>query len=145
MGIDIRALTPDYAVSPMIDPEDMSAIAAAGYTTLICNRPDGEVPPSHGADAMRKAADAAGIRFVENPVLGGGMTLENVTAQGEAVSEASGPVLAYCASGTRSSIVWSLAQAGQMSTDDIIAATQQGGYQLEHLRPQIEALAAQKG
>mgnify|MGYP001792931121 CR=1 FL=1 len=143
--MDIRALTPDYAVSPMIDPEHMSEIAAAGYTTVICNRPDGEIPPSHHAVAMRAAAEAAGLQFVDNPVMGGGMTMENVTTQGTTLAEAPGPVLAYCASGTRSSIVWCLSQAGAMPVDDIIAGTQRGGYQLEHLRPQIEAMAAQKG
>ncbi|WP_224823271.1 TIGR01244 family sulfur transferase [Cognatishimia sp. MH4019] len=143
--MDIRALTPDYAVSPMIDPEHMPAIAEAGYTTVICNRPDGEIPPSHHASVMKAAAEAAGLTFVENPVLGGAMTMENVTSQGAAVAEATGPVLAYCASGTRSSVVWSLSQAGQMSTDDIIAATTRGGYQLDHMRPQIDAMAAQKG
>lgn len=129
----------------MIDPEDCPAIAAAGYTTVICNRPDGEVPPSHHASVMKAAAEAAGLSFVENPVMGGGMTMENVTTQGAVVAEATGPVLAYCASGTRSSIVWSLSQAGEMSTDDIIAATVRGGYQLEHMRPQLDAMAAQKG
>ena len=142
--MDIRVLTPDYSVSPMIDPEDFQAIAEAGYTTVICNRPDGEIPPSHHASVMGAAAEAAGLRFVENPVMGGAMTLQNVTEQGTAAAQADGPVLAYCASGTRSSIVWSLSQAGHMSTDEIIEATTRGGYQLDHLRPQIEAMAAQK-
>ena len=71
--------------------------------------------------------------------------MENVTQQGAVVTAATGPVLAYCASGTRSSVVWSLSQAGEMSTDEIIAATARGGYQLEHMRPQLDAMAAQKG
>ncbi|MDO9527336.1 MAG: sulfur transferase domain-containing protein, partial [Gemmobacter sp.] len=37
--MDIRALTPDYAVSPQISPSDLPAIKAAGYSTVICNRP----------------------------------------------------------------------------------------------------------
>lgn len=128
----------------MIDPEDMRDIAEAGYRTVICNRPDTEIPPTHHASVMREEAERAGIHFIENPVVSGAMTMDNVTAQGTAVAESEGPVLAYCASGTRSSIAWSLSQAGEMPTDDIIAATAQGGYQLDHLRPQIEALAAQK-
>lgn len=143
--MDIRVLTPHYAVAPMLEPEHFEAIADAGYTTIICNRPDTEVPATHSAAAMRAAAEAAGLAFVENPVMGGMLTMENVTAQGETVAAADGPVLAYCASGTRSSIVWGLSQAGKMATDDIIAATQRGGYQLEHMRPQLDALAAQKG
>jgi uncharacterized protein (TIGR01244 family) len=50
-------------------------------------------------------------------------------------------VLAYCASGTRSSIVWSLGQAGKMPTDAIIAATAQAGYDLAGMRGQLDMLA----
>ncbi len=140
--MEIRPLTPDYAVSPQIDPGDFPAIRAAGYVTVIDNRPDAEIPPSHHAAAMRKAAEAAGLAFVVNPVIGGMLTMDNVTAQAEAMAASPGPVLAYCASGNRSSIVWALAQSGRMDTDAILAATARAGYQLGHLRPQIEALAA---
>ncbi len=137
--MDIRPLSPDYAVSPQIDPEDMGAIKAAGYKTIIDNRPDSEIPPSHQTDPMREAAEAAGLRFVANPIIGGALTMENVTAQAEAMPD--GPVLAYCASGNRSSIVWGLAQAGRMDTDAIIDAGARAGYQLEPIREQINALA----
>ena len=142
--MDIRPLTPTYAVSPQIDPEDMAAIRAAGFTTVIDNRPDGEIPPSHHAETMRAAAEAAGLSFVANPVIGGMLTMENVEAQAEAIEAAPGPVLAYCASGNRSGIVWSLAMAGKIPTDDILAATAAAGYQHGHLRPQIEAMAARR-
>jgi uncharacterized protein (TIGR01244 family) len=144
-SVDIRALTPDYAVSPQIDPGDLPAIKAAGYATVIDNRPDGEIPqPLHTAE-MRKAAEALGLTFVANPVIGGAMTMENVTAQGAAIAASTGPVLAYCASGNRSSVVWALSQAGMRPTDELIGIPARFGYQLEHLRPRIEALAQDKG
>ena len=142
--MDIRPLTETYAVSPQIDPEDMDAIRAAGFTTVIDNRPDAEIPPSHHAEPMRAAAEAAGLVFVSNPVIGGMLTMENVEAQAAAMAAATGPVLAYCASGNRSGIVWSLAKAGQIPTDEILAATARAGYQHEHLRAQIDALAARR-
>ncbi|MFC7703285.1 TIGR01244 family sulfur transferase [Plastorhodobacter daqingensis] len=142
--MDIRPLTPAYAVSPQIEPDDIAAIKAAGYTTVICNRPDSEIPPELHADAIRAAAEAAGLTFVENPVVGGALTMENVIAQGAALDQAQGPVLAYCASGNRSSIVWALSRAGMMRTDDLIGLPARHGYELEGLRPQIEALAAQR-
>jgi uncharacterized protein (TIGR01244 family) len=49
--------------------------------------------------------------------------------------------LAYCASGTRCSVVWAFAQAGRIATDHILDATSRAGYQLAHLRPQLEMLA----
>ncbi|KFI30294.1 TIGR01244 family protein [Haematobacter massiliensis] len=142
--MDIRALTDDYAVSPQIDPSDIPAIKEAGYTTVISNRPDGENPPELRNDEMRRAVEAAGLIFVENPVIGGALTEDNVTAQAAARDAATGPVLAYCASGNRSSIMWALTEAGNLATDDIIATPSRYGYNLEPVRGLIDALAARK-
>lgn len=142
--MDIRQITPDYAVSPQISPDDCQAIADAGFTTVICNRPDAENPPSMAAMAVEAAAKAAGLAFVNIPVTHQTLNAEMVAAQRAALDAAAGPVLAYCASGTRSSIVWSLGQAGDMASDDIIGATAKVGYDLRGLHPQLEALAAQR-
>lgn len=141
--MDIRPLTDHYAVSPQIAPEDVAAIAEAGYTTVVCNRPDGEIPPELRAAEIRKAVEAAGLRFVLNPVVGGAISMENVQAQGAAQTESDGPVLAYCASGNRSSIVWALSQAGQRPTDELLALPARYGYALEPFRSTIDQLAAQ--
>lgn len=140
--MDIRAITPDYAVSPQIEIGDLPAIKAAGYVTVIDNRPDGEIPPHLHTAEMRRAAEALGLVFVSNPVVGGALTMENVTAQGAAIAASSGPVLAYCASGNRSSIVWALAHAGKRPVEELVGLPARFGYQLDHLRPQIEALAS---
>lgn len=142
--MDIRPLTETYAVSPQIDPADLPAIKAAGYTTIIDNRPDGEIPPHLHTPAMKAAAEALGLTFVANPVIGGALTMANVEAQRAAVASAGGKVLAYCASGNRSSIVWALAHAGTRPTDELIALPARFGYQLEGLRGQIDALAARR-
>ncbi len=139
--MDIRNLTERYAVSPQITPDDMAALKAAGFDRVICNRPDSEVGPDLAADAVRAAAEAAGLDWVDNPVSGGGITPDNVTAQRDAVAPGAGRVFAYCRSGTRSSIVWAFAVAGTMPVDDILAAAARGGYDLTPYRAQIEALA----
>ncbi|MFM2357066.1 MAG: hypothetical protein RLZZ528_2802 [Pseudomonadota bacterium] len=136
-----RTLTDSYATSPQITPADVPAIVAAGFTRVICNRPDGENPPDLSAAAMRQAVEAAGLDFVVNPVIGGALTMDNVTAQRAAIDSATGPVFAYCASGNRSSIVWALANAGRMPTDELIASAARWGYNLEPYRAQIDALA----
>lgn len=141
--MDIRPLNETYAVSPQIDPAACAELAAQGFTTLICNRPDGENPPECQSDAMQAAAEAAGLAFVYNPVVGGALTMENVTAQGEAIAQG-GKVFAYCASGNRSSIVWALSQAGTRPTDELIEAGAQYGYMTGQFRDLIEKLAAEK-
>ena len=133
--MDIRPITPAYAASPQIDPADAAAIKAAGYVTVICNRPDAEVPPSLQAEAMRAAIEAEGLTFVVNPVTHQGLNDEMVAVQKAAA--AAGPTLAYCASGTRSTIVWALGQAGEMPADEIIAAGAQAGYDLRGLRDRL--------
>ncbi len=139
--MDIRPITPAYAVSPQIDPEDLPAIAAAGYTTVIDNRPDAEIPPSHQAQAMAQAAQAAGLAFVVLPVTHATLNADTLAAQRGAMADSAGPVLAYCASGTRSTIVWALGQAGHMDTDAIVKSAADQGYDLRGLAAQLDALA----
>jgi uncharacterized protein (TIGR01244 family) len=139
--MDIRPLSETFAVSPQIEPEDVAAIKAAGFTTVVCNRPDMEVPPDLQADAIRAAVEAAGLRFVLNPLVHGTLSMDHVNTQGRALAEAEGPVFAYCASGNRSSILWALSQAGTVPTDALVEAGARAGYNLEPVRAQIEMLA----
>ncbi|GAA6197435.1 TIGR01244 family sulfur transferase [Pseudophaeobacter sp.] len=140
--MDARIITPRYAVSPQISAEDMPKIVADGYKTVICNRPDSEVPPSHQAAAIRAAAEAAGLIFRELPLTHQTMTPENVAQQRAFYEESPGPVLAYCASGTRCSVIWSLGVATEMSPDEILQKTSAAGYQLDGLRPALESISA---
>lgn len=142
--LDIREISETYAVSPQIAPEDMTAIRARGFTTVICNRPDAENPAELHSSAMKAAAEAAGLQFVENP-FAAGLDLSIIDRQRSAIDGADGPVLAYCRSGTRSATVWALAEAGRKSTDDILQATAQAGYPMDGMRPQIDALAQRAG
>jgi len=139
--MDIRQLSTAYAVSPQIDAANIAAIAEAGFKTIICNRPDAEVPPSHHSSVMAAEARKQGLAFVTNPVTHQGLNMQMVDTQKATMDGSDGPTLAYCASGTRSSIVWALGQAAEMSADDILAATAAAGYDLGGMRPQLGALA----
>ena len=139
--MDIRHLTPDYAVSPQIEPSDCTALAQAGFKTIICNRPDMEVPPSLQANAMRAAAEAAGLTFIENPVHGMSLTPDNVELQTTTVAEANGPVFAYCRSGTRSTIVWAFGAAATTPIDQITQAASKAGYDLSGMASQLAMMS----
>lgn len=140
--MDIRQIDQRYHVSPQIDPQDAEALAEAGFTRVICNRPDAEVPPSHQADAVGAAVRAAGLEFEVLPLTHQTMTPENVARQAELVEGAPGKVLAYCASGTRCTVVWALGQAASRSPEEILEKAARAGYQLEGLRPTLEAISA---
>jgi len=139
--MDLRKITDSYTASPQMEPADMADLAAQGVKTVICNRPDAENPAPLQAAAMQAAAEAAGLAFVYNPITGGAMTQANVEEQADAIAASEGPVVAYCASGTRSTVVWAYGAAVEMSADDILARAASGGYQLEGLRPDLEAIA----
>lgn len=141
--MDIREITPRYCVSPQISVEDIPSLVELGFTSLICNRPDVEIPPSHQAAAMQAAAEAAGLTFVINPLTHDSMTEDRLGLQRQVLDQSSGKVLAYCASGTRSTVAWILGHAGSIPVDELFLAAAQGGYQLDALRPQVEFLAQQ--
>jgi len=99
--MDVRQITESYSVSPQVTPDEIAAIKAAGFKTVICNRPDGEQPGQPSHDAIKAAVEAAGLTFRYIPVVSGQMTVENIEDQAAALDEVEGPVLAYCRSGTR--------------------------------------------
>lgn len=139
--MDIRPLTDRYTVSPQINPEDVAEIAAAGYTTLINNRPCAEIPPSHQADVMAEAAKAAGLDYVVLPITHATLGPDLAAEQKAVCDAAAGPVFAYCASGTRCTLVWALGQAGETPVDDIIGAAAAQGYDIAMMRGQLRVLA----
>ena len=140
--MDIRALTAAYAVSPQIELEDLTAVKAAGFTTVIDNRPDGEIPDDLAAGVMAEAARALGLTFVNNPLIPGQFTPDNIRIQAAACADASGPVFAYCASGNRCSVIWAMMNAGKMPVDELIGTPARFGYRLDQFRPLLEAMAA---
>lgn len=142
--MDIRPITDTYAVAPQIDPADCPAIAERGFTTLVCNRPDSEIGPEQSSEAMRAAAEAAGLDFVMNPIVGGSMGPDQVDEQARALAASKGPVLAYCRSGTRSCFVWAFGAAETVAVDDIVARAGEAGYDLAPARTQLDAIADAK-
>lgn len=130
-----RHLTEKLAVTPQIDPEDMAALAQAGFTTVIANRPDSEVESSHRSDAMAGHAAEAGLDYHYLPIVPGQLGPDQVQQFRDILDNAPGPVLAYCRSGTRSTTAWALGQAGQRPASEIVEAARQAGYDLSHLAP----------
>lgn len=140
--MQLRQVTPRYFVSPQISAEDIAALAEAGFTHVICNRPDAEVPPSHQAAAIASAAEAAGLTFVANPLTHDTMTPDRIGLQRDTLETADGKVLAYCASGTRSTVAWTLGHVADLGADTVLQAAADAGYDLAALRPRLEMMMA---
>ena len=139
--MQINTLSDDYSVSPQIEVCDVPSIMQAGFKSVICNRPDQENPEPRQIEAIKAAVESAGMEFAENVFDPSSFGPDKIERQAELLAQRPSPVFAYCASGNRCSIVWAFAQAGRIATDTILDATTQAGYQLAHLRPQLEMLA----
>ena len=98
---DIRHITPDFAVSPQITAAQLVRLKSAGFSTVICNRPDHEDAGQPTFAEIRAAAEAAGLEAHHIPVRPGRATRGDVVAFDSAVTTARGKVLAYCRSGGR--------------------------------------------
>ena len=117
-------------VAGQIRPEDMAGIAAAGIRTIVNNRPDGEQPGQPGERQIAEAARAAGLDYHFIPVAGG-VSGAQIGATAEILGAASGPVLAFCRSGTRSTFLWALARARLGDDpDELEAKAGAAGYDL---------------
>ena len=109
------------SVAGQLDPADMAAAAAAGFTTVVNNRPDGEAPGQPAGAVIEAAAQAAGLTYHAIPVGQGGMSAAQVDAMRAAIEGAGGPLLAFCRSGTRSTMLWAIARSRLGDDPEVLA------------------------
>lgn len=128
---DFRRVTDDFTTAPQISVADVDEAARLGFRTIINNRPDGEAPGQPASAEIEAAAKAAGLAYFHVPVVGG-PTPQQVEAVGRILETAERPVLAFCRSGTRSIVTWSLvqAQSGARPRDELVRLGRDAGYDL---------------
>ena len=135
--MDLRPITDYYAVAPQITAEDVAAIAAAGYKSVMCNRPDGEEFDQPDFDEIEAAAQAAGLVTRWVPVISGRMGRDDLAQFFAALEELPQPLLAYCRTGTRCTMLWTIAQHGRMTDEEILNVTSAAGYDMAGLVAQL--------
>jgi uncharacterized protein (TIGR01244 family) len=138
---DFRQVAEGFWVSPQISLADVADARDQGFTLIVNNRPDGEATDQVNGAEIEQAARAAGLDYLAIPVTPAGFSEGQVSALVAALDQARGPVLAYCRSGTRSTLLWSLAQAQQGRDPAAIAfEAASAGYDVAPIRPLIERL-----
>ena len=126
--MDIRKITDELSVAPQIRADEISAIAAAGFRAVICNRPDGESSDQPCCEDIEAAVKESGLAWRMQPVRSGGVTQADADAFGALMAELPKPVLAYCRSGTRCATLWSLSEAGKRPLTEIVSRAGAAGY-----------------
>ena len=137
-----RTLDDRVIVAPQIAADEIAAAKALGVTLIINNRPDGESPSEPQGAEIEAAAHDAGLDYVAIPVGHGGFSQPQVDAMAAALNGAAGKTLAYCRSGTRSTLLWALARAKAGDVPQTLHEKANGaGYDLTPVAALIDMLA----
>jgi sulfide:quinone oxidoreductase len=137
--MNIKYLTPDLSVSTQITAAEVYDIAAQGFMSVICNRPDGEKAEQPAFDDIAQAGNSLGLRVAHLPVNPKTITDAEVDAFAAIVEKMPKPILAYCGTGTRATILWALSQSGSLNVDEILECAREAGYDLSALVPRLQS------
>lgn len=106
--MNLQQVTENYFVAGQITPEDIHWLKEQGFKVIVNNRPDGEAEGQPAGDAIREAAEAAGMTYHYLPVSPNQLQAQTALALNEILSAESAPVLGFCRTGNRSTLVWKL-------------------------------------
>jgi uncharacterized protein (TIGR01244 family) len=139
-----RTLTDMIYVAPQIDVAAVAAAADLGVTLIINNRPEDESADQVPGAEIEAAAHAAGLSYIAIPITHSGFSQPQVDAMVAALDGAEGKILAYCRTGTRSTLLWALAEAREGNDPDVLTEIAgAAGYDLASIRPLMDMLKAQ--
>jgi uncharacterized protein (TIGR01244 family) len=97
-------------VSGQIAAADLEEARRLGVTVVVNNRPDGEDPDQPPAAEIEAACRQSGLGYHHVPIARG-IGPADVKAMRDAMHEAGdGKMLAFCRSGTRSTLAWAIAR-----------------------------------
>ncbi len=142
----ITYITPLFAVAGQLDAKDFAQLAAMGIKSVINNRPDGESGVLVGSDEAAECAKRAGLNYRYAPVTNHAVLDRGaVDDSEEALRALPGPILAYCRTGNRSSILWAQVAARYNSVEATLRTLKNAGVDLDFLRPELEQISRDHG
>jgi uncharacterized protein (TIGR01244 family) len=137
IDLDLKRINDHVSVSGQISPEDVASLKSLGFTAIVNNRPDGESPDQPAGAEIEAAAKAAGLAYYAIPLGREGVSPALVEKTKAVIEGSDGPVFCFCRSGTRSTTLWALSQAGEMDASEIISQAAEAGYDMSHLAGQL--------
>lgn len=112
MTLSITRISETFSTCPQITADEVAEIAALGFKTIINNRPDGEGGAEQPtSDAIKAAAEKAGLAYIHIPVIPGNITQENITECTQFLGKAAKPILGFCRTGNRAGTLHSKIQS----------------------------------
>jgi uncharacterized protein (TIGR01244 family) len=125
-------------VAAQLVESDFAEVAARGFRSVVNNRPDGEAPDQLPSGRAMAAALRHGLRYRYQPVENFNVTDENVVnAHARLMNDLPGPILFYCRSGTRCTILWAQVASARLGVAKTLAIASKAGYDLEAIREHL--------
>jgi len=131
--VEIRKINAQVSVSGQIQAQELQQIADAGFKMIINNRPDGEAPGQPSNGELAEVAESLGLRWYHLPVTMKSMNSEDAKTLGELLQRAAGPVLAFCRSGRRSSLLYLMSLLPAKSISEVLEYARKTGLDTEGL------------
>ena len=137
----MQQLTDKLFVCPQIDLEDVPQLRQRGIRTVICNRPDGEEEGQIGQELVARDCKIHGMDFIYQPVQTSSIDDDTIKEFSQTLGRAEAPVLAYCRTGTRCTILWALSMRESLGDVEVLRRAEAAGYDLTRFIPPSPARA----
>ena len=139
----MKQLTDKLFVAGQISEDDLKQIAEAGIKTIINNRPDGEMLMQPKTADLADKAKSLGLDYYDIPVAGGRVLPGQKEEFAKVLDDSEGKVLAFCRTGTRSTMLWAMSQVHDLSTEEIVGTALNAGYDFRAQAPMLDAIREQ--
>ena len=133
----MKKLSTHFYVAEQFTAIDFAAASVHGIKTVINNRPDDEAQGQPKSADLEKAAKDLGLHFVHIPISAKSITDQNIDEFHSTCREVEGPVLAFCRTGQRSTILWALGEVKSSPVEAVLAVASEAGYDLSRMRERL--------
>lgn len=125
-------------VAAQLVEADFAEVAARGIQSVVNNRPDGEAPDQLPNDRAKAAALRHRLQYRYQPVENFNVTDDDVVnAYARLMNDLPGPILFYCRSGTRCTILWAQVAAFRLGVAKTLEIASKAGYDLKVIREHL--------
>jgi len=132
--MELIKLDEGYFVTSQITIDTLDPLKKEGFDIIINNRPDNEEEAQPLSLELSVAAKKLGLTYVYNPVNLSSLSEKEIKQQNNALKSAK-KVLAFCRTGTRSSVLWVLNSQDTKGISPLLAELKQKGFDIERCLP----------
>ena len=109
--MNLREIDNKFSIAEQIHKHDLPVLKEAGYTDVVCNRPDNEDPGQPAFAELEAEALKIGMKTHHLGFDGQDYRPDHISGLREVLDDAAGKTVAFCRTGNRSLLLWSRVDA----------------------------------